>query len=253
MKILTLLVLLVLTINVGAAAVPAVINLTETNHATLIGEVEPDSITKVILKLNSIKEETAYLFIDSPGGSVLAGHVLIEYFSTSKKNIVCVAKMAISMAHQILQACPHRVGMTTNILMQHRMTAGVQGNPDNMAGLLSVLTKMEIQLNTMSAKRIGVSIDEFFKKVSKEWWTFGSESKKLNIVDDIRHVSCDATLYAKETKANVQIMVFTVPVIISGCPLIPVRIDESAKRLDKKIQEAALALFTVFPRAVEKQ
>lgn len=233
------------------SAYPGEIQLTEANHVALIGEVTNESIGTVILKLEASKEPVTYLFIDSFGGNVFAGQVLVEYFATTKKNIVCVAKVAISMAHQIMQACPHRVGTIANIMMQHRMTAGVQGNPDNMAGFLAVLTKLEIQLNTMSANRIGVTIEEFFKKVNLEWWSFGKESQKLHMIDEVKHVGCSAELYLKETKKTVLVMgIFRVPVLISGCPLMPVRVDESARGLDKKVQDAALSQFIYTPKEV---
>lgn len=205
-----------------------VITLTETNHAALTGEVDDNAITDIILKIESSKEKTIYLFINSPGGSVLAGNRLIQYMATSDKSIICVAQIAISMAHQILQHCPHRIGTPDNVMMQHRMTAGVQGNVDEMSGLNNVFRQMEIQLNTQSAKRVGVSLEEFFKKVNLNWWTYGPDSKAQGMIDAISHVKCAPSLYLKETSKVVIIMgIFRVPVIQNGCPLVPLRVDES--------------------------
>lgn len=215
-----------------------VITLTSTNHVSLAGEVNEDTITKVILELSGSTAPVTYLYINSFGGSVFAGNRLIQYFTTTEKKIVCVAQVAISMAHQILQACQTRVGTPDNVLMQHRMTAGAQGNVDQMTGLTEVLRKLEIQLNTISANRIGISLVEFFKKVNLEWWTFGKQSKELNIVDKISHVGCEESLYKIDKPEVIRISMFSIPILVNACPLVPIRLDSS--RMDKSIPKEVL-------------
>lgn len=233
---------LLLSLTFTASAVKKdVITLTEDNHAALIGEVDDDNITEVIKKLDSIKGNVAYLYINSPGGSVIAGQRLIQYIETSDKKIIGVAEVAISMAHQILQNTTERVGTPDNVLMQHRMTAGTTGNVDEMAGMINLFKAMETALNTKSADRIGISLSEFFKRVENNWWTYGVESKKQNIVDKISSVKCESSLYTKEKKMTITVMRFIqMPIIINACPIVPVRLDKD--KLDGKSFEEVVKL-----------
>lgn len=205
------------------------VEFTKDNFVTLIGDVDNTSIDSLIVNIEKAKADSVYIYIDSPGGDVLAGVKLIEYFSTTKKNITCVAKVAISMAHQIMQACPVRLGTPHNVMMQHRMAAGVKGSVNQMQGLLTVLSNMERQLNTMSANRIGIPLEVFYAKVTQEWWTFGPESKELNIIDDIKNIRCSAELYKTETKTVVVQQGQTFNVILNGCPLVDMKEDTSVK------------------------
>jgi ATP-dependent Clp protease, protease subunit len=205
------------------------VELTKDNFVTLIGDVDDPNIDALIVNIEKAKAKNVYIYIDSPGGSVLAGVKLIEYFNTTNKNITCVAKTAISMAHQIMQACPVRLGTPHNVMMQHRMAAQTKGSVNQMQGLLTLLANMERQLNIMSANRIGVSLDVFYANVTKEWWTFGPESKALNMIDDIKNVRCSSELYLTETKTTVSQSGQTFNVIKNGCPLVDMKEDSSVK------------------------
>lgn len=207
-----------------------VITLTSSNHVSLIGEVNDESITEIILKASKIKDPTVYVYIDSPGGDVMAGIKFIQYMRTSDKKFVCLANVAISMAHQILQNCTERVGTPNNLLMQHRMTFNYQGNADQIANFVKALRLVEIQLNEVSAKRIGISLAEFFKRVSTDWWTSGRESKKQNLIDSIFEVKCEESLYAIDTPKVVRTLMGNIPTLINGCPLVPVRADSTKMR-----------------------
>lgn len=210
-----------------SAAQQKSIELSKSNHVVLAGLVDDESITKVILSLEDSKAATTYLFIESPGGQVLAGLKLINYLKTTEKNIECIAEVAISMAHQILQHCKKRIGTPNNLLMQHRISSGAKGNPDEITSQNEISRQMELQLNEESANRIGISLAEFIKKVSSDWWSFGNASKKQNLVDIISLVKCSSELYSQKTKSSVTSPLGQIPVILNGCPLVPPTLDVS--------------------------
>jgi ATP-dependent protease ClpP protease subunit len=196
--------------------------LTETNHASIITNVSEESVAAAILQLNSLTESKLYLYINSQGGDVIAGLVLVDYLRNSGKDITCIAKVAISMAHVILEACPVRVGTPDNRLMQHRLSTGAEGSPDDIAGQANQAKGLELYLDTLEANRIGVTVEEFQRRASKPWFTFGSESLRENLVDRLSYVQCHTNLFKKSSKKEVITMFGAVNIVTNGCPLIPI-------------------------------
>lgn len=217
--------------------------LTDSNSISLRGEVNEDSISEVIVKLAKNNSPIIYLYINSPGGEVLAGMKLVNYLKYTSKHVVCIAEVAISMAHQILQACPERTATDTSILMQHRMSGGAQGNSDQIASALNILVKLEEFLDIASAKRMKISLEEFMKKVSKEWWVFGKDAKDVNMVDRIVTVQCEDAMYSISDKKTIQIFIFQIPILLNHCPILPVRIDSNPDKAPKEILEQILSKF----------
>lgn len=63
------------------------------------------------------------ILIDSPGGMVIGGSIIIDainYMKNTGRIITCTAKgMVASMAHSILQECDNRLAMPDTLFMQH--------------------------------------------------------------------------------------------------------------------------------------
>jgi len=190
---------------------------------SLTDEVSSQSVSNTILAIEGSKAEEIILFIDSPGGSVIDGLVLVNYLKATKKNIKCLAKYAASMAHAILEACPSRLGTTDNILMQHKMSINnIGGTLTEIEGSLVIMRGLENILDTMESDRIGLSIEEFRNRTSKPWYTFGTDSLRENVIDKLVTVTCKPSLYLKKDSKTVSTMFGRVEVIKNGCPLIPV-------------------------------
>jgi len=220
----------VVSVAVAAASQKESIKLQQGNFVSLVGPVDSGSITATILGLEAAPTDKPILFINSGGGEVQAGLELVQYLKTTNKTVTCVANIAISMAQQILQHCHNRVGTEYNVMMQHRVALGAQGSPDQIIGLVEAIKQIETQMNKESARRIGISLGEFQRKVSGEWWTAGEESLKQNIVDKLALVSCASELYKIKTKKVLSLGIFSLPVIENGCPLIPLQVDNEVER-----------------------
>lgn len=216
-----LLLLGIITVSATALDTHKTVIFTSTNVVTLNTEVDNESVTSTILALESSTSPELYLYIDSPGGSVIDGIVLVNYLQHSKKPIQCVASYAASMAHAILEACPLRFGTSTNVLMQHKISGGASGSPSEIEGVVKIMKSLENFLNIMESKRIGITVEEFARRTSLPWYTTGEESVKENVIDAIVDVSCDASAYKINIDKTVKIGPFAFKVRYNGCPLLP--------------------------------
>jgi len=201
------------------------IELTSSNLINFYGEVDGQLITNTVLAIENNKSPTIYLYINSPGGSVLDGVVLVNYLLNTKKKVVCIAEYAASMAHAILQACPIRYGTVTNILLQHKPSVSASGSPTEIEGTLNILKGIEDLIGRLESKRIGVSLEEFKKRTFHPWVTFGEESIKQNRIDDLVDVTCSPELYQKSTKKEVKSIFARGIVTTSACPLLSPTIE----------------------------
>ena len=88
-----------------------IIELNKQNLITLRGEIDEQITSEIIGKINKFTNSHLYLYIISPGGSVIEGLQIIDQLqSLAHKNIKlsCIANFAASMAFVIFQSCPTR-------------------------------------------------------------------------------------------------------------------------------------------------
>lgn len=135
-----------------------------------------------------VKRPVPYVFIDSPGGSVMAGNRIVTFLKN--KDVKCIAQKAYSMAFVILQGCKERYITETATVMQHQMSYGRQGDLYPMTNYLNMLHSIETYLNRMQAMRIGLTDEEFRILVTTEWWLFGPDVVVKNVADGIMEVEC---------------------------------------------------------------
>lgn len=190
-----------LTILANRCHAEELITLTPENTVDLITEVSVTSVSDTILTFESKPAIPIYLYINSPGGDEMAGLNLVNYLSNTKKNIICIANYAASMAHAILEACPKRLGTENNILLQHKPSVDMgPSTPEELRGHLGVIDGLELLLAIKEADRIGISLAEFRKRTFYPWVTFGQESVKENLIDGLVTVLCSSELYKKNFK-----------------------------------------------------
>lgn len=162
------------------------LTLTNENSVTL-GEVNGASVDHVIQEITKHKDDKEFfIFIRSPGGSVDAGNRLINVMK-DKKNLTCVVNFAASMAFSILQqGCNKRLVTENAILMQHHVSVGGYFTIKDLREILPLIEAMEDGLNKGDAARMGLTIEEFRKKLGNEWWIKGAaEALRENAADAV--------------------------------------------------------------------
>lgn len=205
------------------------VELNETNHVALVEEVSGNSVSNIILSLEKLssQDKPTYLYINSPGGSIIDGISLVNYLLSSNKKIICVAQFAASMAHAILESCPERLGTPTNILIQHRASTQASGNTQELTSSLVVLGGLENTLNIMESDRIGIPLYKYKELVNPIWTTYGQQSVDTNRLDGLVNVICSPELYNKSTVTESKSFFGRSTVTKNGCPLLPVTVEEN--------------------------
>ena len=196
-----------------------VITLTKANHTSLVGEVNETSIQTIISSMEQRnKSKEFYLYISSPGGDILAGMRMMDYLKT-QHNVTCIVSRAMSAAFAIMQTCEKRVITPVGLVMQHQGWTSIQGNEDQLKSALNVLHALMIAMNRVQAERIGITVEEFARRVKNEWWIAGGkEVVEAKVADSIGSAVCSAELNKKH-KELVPGLFGDVEIEVTDCPL----------------------------------
>lgn len=199
-----------------------VIELKERNFITIRGPIGGISTTNWINQMNDISVDTLYIYLSSPGGSVMDGMKIIDQIETLSAQgvkVVCIADFAASMAFVILQHCPYRVSTKSAILMQHQMSLGTKGNLENIKTHLDFINRVDYSLDKVQAERMGLTIEEFKAKTMNDWWINGHIAKDVKAIDEHVLVKCSKDLINKIEKVTMDTFFGPVDVKFSKCPL----------------------------------
>lgn len=169
-----------------------VITLTNENSVELYGEVNLSSVELAIEELNERKKnnpERIYLVITSPGGSVLAGAMLLSSIEGSDIPVdtICVALCA-SMGAQIHAMGEKRYMTDRSSLMFHPAAGGFQGEFDTMISRMNYLNRYVSKMDAYVARRTGIPYDEFKKRIRNELWLDSQEATDENFNDAIAYI-----------------------------------------------------------------
>jgi ATP-dependent protease ClpP protease subunit len=200
-----------------------IVELTENNHVVLKGEINEESISQAIVDISNLGDnDEVVLFICSPGGSVLAGNNFIQFMNFLRqkgKTFTCVADQAASMAFGIFQACDNRYVTPSSILMQHQMSVGLQDQYENLKNRITLLDAINMQAIVTQARRIGLTVEEFKKKVVSDWWLYGEDGVCQNAADKVVQVGCSLHLLEETVEETIEFFGTTFKVVFSKCPL----------------------------------
>ena len=193
------------------------------NNNTIILDQHIDNIliSKIIYQLILKEGEyPIYLYINSPGGEVLAGNNLINYLLYNNKNIICIANYAASMAFAILQACSKRYGTKYSTFMQHQIQLQITNSKTSIDTYMKYADTLQNDFIKFQAKRIGKSDSDFYNKIKNDWWLTGTEAIKENVIDDLVIVGCDKNLTKELYNVSEYNTNYHVVYTYSRCPLI---------------------------------
>ena len=207
----------------GKEGVP-LIGLTERNVITLRGRIDGTSTAQLVKAFNTYEEEKVYLYITSPGGSVMEGLHIIDQIDTLAARgiaVYCIADFAASMAFAIFQACPTRYTTSASILMQHQMSLhGVKGNLYNVENYLDFVRGADTRLDQRQATRLNLTLDAFQQKIMNDWWVSGADILEYGASDAQVRVHCQPGLVHRKDRVNIEALFFEVELIFSQCPLV---------------------------------
>lgn len=175
------------------------------------------------------KTDTIYLYLDSPGGDVVAGMALISTLKGLPQEVKTITSFSASMAFITVQSLGERLILNNGILMSHRMTMGEEGQTPGEFNVRSLFFEdIGAELAQMSAKRMGLNFETYQNLVHDEYWVKGSRAVKANAADKVVNVSCSADLSGTHEE-SLQTFMGSVTVTFSNCPLVvaPLNVDFS--------------------------
>lgn len=158
----------------------------------ITGEVEDNGMNNAaasLLLLNNQSEvEPIYLYINSPGGSVHSGEVLINVMRHIKAPVytICVG-MAASMGAVILSCGEkgHRYCMPYSDVMLHQVSSGTSGNIQDQRVSLQYSENLNRRLMTVLAENCGKSYKQILKDTTRDLWLSPEEAVAYGVVDHI--------------------------------------------------------------------
>ena len=142
------------------------------------------------------------------------------------------------MAFHIMQSCHLRLVTPSAKMMQHQRSLGLSGELNKVNHYVAMLNKISDRLSSMAAQRIGITPDEFRKRVVDEWWVYGSELIKERLADAVALVGCDTL---SQSRGVITLPVWKCP-ISAGHPASTLR-----KHTGLTSEEASIAILEKSP------
>lgn len=179
--------------NAGKASSPGNAKhgaVTFTNRvAALNGGIGAPMIQKAqahLLEFDEQSHEPIWLRINSGGGSVEAGLVLIDTMQGIKSPIHCVVESkAYSMAAIILAFCDRRYALPHGTIMMHEASYGTAGEDPSNRSRLDFLARYLDQLHVQIAKRLKMPVDGYRARIRDAWWLLADEAMKAGVIDEV--------------------------------------------------------------------
>ena len=240
-------ILLLFTIGVNCQTnEQKIIELNKQNLITLRGEIDEQLTSEIIGKINKFSHNQVYLYITSPGGSVIEGLQIIDQLQTlAHRNIKlsCIADFAASMAFVIFQSCPNRYVTTSSVLMQHQMSLKLKGNLENINTYLDFIKDIDTDLDELQSNKLKMPIEDFRKKINNDWWMNYKSIIKSNAADSLAIVVCNSELVDMTEDVTKSGLLFDVKAKFSKCPISrePVEIKYNGKFGSVTLSESAIS------------
>lgn len=225
--------------------------LTEHNSVAVVGPIGQSTASDFISALTSIQTKSVTIYLDSPGGSVIAGNSMIEAMRSSGKTTNCVAKFAASMAFGILQACDNRYLTRDGIIMQHTMSYMVGGAAPQNRSLVGLFQRIEDEMDRFQAERLEVSLEEFRYKTIRDYWLYSVDAVTDKAADGLATVSCEKELIKKKVVRTIRSFFRSFQVQMSACPLLLKMEPVKRKRKGRGFVGVDLESFKT-PQAIKK-
>lgn len=132
---------------------------------------------------NNISTQPIFIVIDySPGGSTLEGYAILKAMESSRAPVYVVVKsMAASMAAVIATMAEKSYAYESAVILHHQPWGAMVGNITQQKEHLDEIKEWDRRLNGPIAKKMGLSLDEFHKKMyamnsDGDWREYGDSA-----------------------------------------------------------------------------
>jgi len=129
-----------------------------------------------------------YLYINSPGGSVIAGLGIYDtmQYIMPDVNTICTG-MAASMGAVLLAAgaAGKRTCLKHSRVMIHQPMGGMQGQVSDMEISYKLIMQMRKELYDILSTHTGQTFEKIEKDSDRDYWMRAPEAKEYGIVDEV--------------------------------------------------------------------
>lgn len=166
---------------------------TKGREVWLNSAVTDSSARRVVAELKALEaksKDPIFLLLDSPGGSVYDGNLIISQIEASRAPVYAVCmRLCASMAAYIHSFGHKRLSVDRSILMYHPASGGLRGQVPNMMSMGHSITRTINKLNANIVNRSKLSRQEFEAKVAYEIWIDAEDSQEKALTDGIVSVN----------------------------------------------------------------
>jgi ATP-dependent Clp protease protease subunit len=159
------------------------------NQVTLYGAVEAAAVSVVDGIHSANKSESSApitLYVNSSGGSVKAGWMIIDAIHASRRPVdtVCIIQCA-SEGAEIWSYGRHRSLLPHATLLFHDGNFGTTNTTEKALSQTALIDRWNTECYKHLATLIDMSFEEVRNRQSRDWWVFADEAMKLKIATAI--------------------------------------------------------------------
>ncbi|MFE3292249.1 ClpP family protease [Rhodococcus sp. NPDC059234] len=158
----------------------------------LTGEVNDEMAERVCAELVLLAaadaERDIVLYINSPGGSVLAGLAIYDTMKLIPNDVVTVALGFAASMGQVLLASGSRgkrISLAHSRIMMHQPSAGIGGTAMDIAIQADNWEYMKRQSEAILATETGRSVAEIAADSDRDRWFTPEQARDYGIVDEV--------------------------------------------------------------------
>lgn len=198
------------------------------NTVALRDEFSSGSVANVINKLQSLHSKLPEykeinLYLDSPGGEIVAGEELIKFVNSLDRKVNVICNFCASMAFQTLEGIQgKRVVTPMGVLMSHKAYGGFVGEfPGQVENRLNFWLRRLKRMDEELVKRTNgkQTLESYQALYENEYWCTDQDCINDGFADEIANVSCAKSLSGTET---IILDTYFGPyeLVVSKCPVI---------------------------------
>ncbi len=157
--------------------------------STDVNEYTATVVQGQLLYLDSVDPgKDISIYINSPGGSVIAGLGLYDTMQHIKSDVstICIG-MAASMAAVLLVAGEKgkRLALPHSRVMIHQPIGGVQGQASDIEITAREILKYKAELYKIISDHSGMPVERIERDADRDYWMTAEDAKEYGMIDDI--------------------------------------------------------------------
>ena len=182
------------------------VNLDPDRTILILGEVGNNALNaaQTIKELEDQSNDPIYLILDSPGGSVIDGNVLVSAIESSSVPVYTVChRICASMAAVIHQYGKKRMMIDRSVLMFHQASASSQGTIDEMKSMTDFLYNYIEKTERFIANRAGMPYEQYKLSNMQNIWIDSEDATQKKFNDQIISINIQSSQIVSELKQYV--------------------------------------------------